>query len=122
MISPPAGRTPQRMFEMSVSTLKRSTRPKTTSNTCIARSAKAMKMFTTEASLIPTMFSVQSITIMAMPPTISGVAAQGLPEDPQVVGREERADRYGNDIVQAERPPTDEAGEFVERVASEVRR
>ena len=65
------GATPQWTFADSVDALKTSTKPSSTSSSCVAKSMTARMMLSRADSWMPTMFSATSSTITTAPPTMS---------------------------------------------------
>ena len=118
------GATPQWTFERQRSCgLKTSTKPSSTSSSCVAKSTTARTMFSRAASWIPTMLSAtRTTTTRDAADDVPRVRPQRLPEDREVVRDEERRDRDRDDVVQHLRPAGAERDELVERVPREARR
>ena len=65
------GATPQWTFAVSVDALKTSTKPSSTSSSCVAKSMTARKMLRRADSWMPTTFRATRSTITTAPPTMS---------------------------------------------------
>ena len=97
-----------------------STTPRTTSSTCVQRSATARKRLSLADSPRPRMFSAGEQRDRDQPADdVAGVVGQRREERAEVVRHEERRDRDRDDVVEAQRPAGEERDDLVERVARE---